>query len=162
MKFWLNNHSNQINNQYTSIVITNLELLFNSINASFISELLLRIKILTKSIWFVDDFIDIISFLFGDRYLVSNLIQIFRIWKKYNFSLGIELLCIEISLSLSFFLVIEGRNGCRGSVGKSSDTHGRGFNPQSRHGGVGQILMQTIASPHRGTMGIGNRRWWQL
>ena len=27
------------------------------------------------------------------------------------------------------------------------------FNPQSTHGGVGQILMQTTASPHPGAVG---------
>ena len=40
-------------------------------------------------------------------------------------------------------LQVNYESGCRGSVDKVFDSQmqGRGFNPQSRHGGVGQILL---------------------
>ena len=43
-------------------------------------------------------------------------------------------------LSALFFAI---HDGCRGPVVKAFDLYaqGRGFNPQSRHGGVGQILL---------------------
>ena len=48
---------------------------------------------------------------------------------------------------------------CHGQVIEALDSyaHGCGFNPLSQHGGVRQVLLQTIFSPHPGTTGT-----WQV